>query len=70
VGTKKQQFSLENVFLTPGVLLGAVTFVATTTDCLLQDPGLYSENKEQRPVHHFVKRLTRPFKTHMSMMAL
>lgn len=23
---------------------------------LLQDPGLYSENKEQCPVHHFVKR--------------
>jgi hypothetical protein len=33
MGTKKQQFSLEIVFLIPGVLLGAVTFVATTTDC-------------------------------------
>jgi len=25
---------------------------------LLQDPGLYSKNKEQCPVHHFVKRFT------------
>ena len=74
MGTKKQQFSL----------VKCISYTWSTLRCcnlcgycnwLLQDPGLYSENKEQCPVHHFVKKLqyfngVTPFKTHMGMMAL